>query len=327
MRRPRGEPMRAGGAHDVYTRARTRVRAAMVLVVALSAPVFGLVTTTAPASADPVSNLRTSIDHVAQQWFDAQVEVQRLDERITSNELRVKELRSRARTLQLQATARAVDMYVGKPNSLVDVFTDGTALDSARRVELIARANAKSTQTFDALTELTNKLKSQRSVLTKQRDAKRAAVDALTRSRATLDADLRGARKAAARAALAARARATSVARTSNGATTPAPRLVAAPVAVVAAPVARGLHPMHNQPYLVCTRHRESRGNYSVVSASGRYYGAYQFLRTTWDVTAIHAGRSELVGVQPNTASEYDQDDLAWTLYQWQGSGPWGGRC
>jgi hypothetical protein len=84
---------------------------------------------------------------------------------------------------------------------------------------------------------------------------------------------------------------------------------------------------MHNQPYLACTRNRESRGNYSVVSASGLYYGAYQFLRTTWDVTAIHAGRSELVGVQPNTASEYDQDDLAWALYQWQGSGPWGGRC
>ncbi|MDQ1519986.1 MAG: resuscitation-promoting factor RpfB [Actinomycetota bacterium] len=303
----------------------------MVLVVALSAPVFGLVTRTAPASADSVSNLRTSIDHVAQQWFDAQVQVQRLDERITAIQQRVTDLGSRARALHLEATARAVDMYVGKPNSLVDVFTEGTALDSARRVELIARANEKSTQTFDALTQLTNELKSQRDALTKQRDAKRAAVGALTRSRSTLDADLRGARAAAARAAraaLAARAaRVTSVARTGNGAPA-APSFAAAPVAVVAAPaVAHGVHPMHNQPYLACTRNRESRGNYSVVSSSGLYYGAYQFLRTTWDVTAIHAGRSELVGVPPNTASEYDQDDLAWALYQWQGSGPWGGRC
>ena len=26
-------------------------------------------------------------------------------------------------------------------------------------------------------------------------------------------------------------------------------------------------------------------------------------------------------------ASEYDQDEMAWSLYQWQGNGPWGGRC
>jgi len=26
-------------------------------------------------------------------------------------------------------------------------------------------------------------------------------------------------------------------------------------------------------------------------------------------------------------SSVYDQDDMAWNLYQWQGTGPWGGRC
>jgi hypothetical protein len=84
---------------------------------------------------------------------------------------------------------------------------------------------------------------------------------------------------------------------------------------------------MHDHPFLACTRSRESRGDYTVVSSSGLYYGAYQFLRETWDVTALHAGRPELVGVLPNTASEFDQDDLAWTLYEWQGNAPWGGRC
>ena len=73
-------------------------------------------------------------------------------------------------------------------------------------------------------------------------------------------------------------------------------------------------------------RQCESGGRYDINTGNG-YFGAYQFLRTTWDVTAIHAGRSDLVGVQPNTASEYDQDDLAWALYQWQGNAPWGGRC
>jgi hypothetical protein len=77
----------------------------------------------------------------------------------------------------------------------------------------------------------------------------------------------------------------------------------------------------------VCTRARESRGNYSVVSASGLYHGAYQFAPTTWNATASHAGRVELIGVLPSRASAYDQDDMAWTLYQWQGNRPWGGRC
>ena len=58
-----------------------------------------------------------------------------------------------------------------------------------------------------------------------------------------------------------------------------------------------------------------------------RYYGAYQFAPTTWNVTASHLGRLDLVGVLPSQASQYDQDEMAWALYQWQGNAPWGGRC
>ena len=79
--------------------------------------------------------------------------------------------------------------------------------------------------------------------------------------------------------------------------------------------------PHHNDPFLVCTRAHESAGNYGVVSSTG-YYGAYQFAPTTWDTTAVHAGRHDLVGVLPSLASPYDQDEMAWTLYQWQGNGP-----
>jgi hypothetical protein len=71
---------------------------------------------------------------------------------------------------------------------------------------------------------------------------------------------------------------------------------------------------------------RESGGNYGAISPAG-YYGAYQFAPTTWNATASHAGRLGLVGVLPSNASVYDQDEMAWTLYQWQGKGPWGGRC
>ena len=88
-----------------------------------------------------------------------------------------------------------------------------------------------------------------------------------------------------------------------------------------------GVHPHHDDPFLSCVRQRESGGNYAIVSSDGLYYGAYQFLQTSWNSTANHAGRPELVGVPPNQASVYDQDDMAWDLYQWQGMGPWGGHC
>jgi peptidoglycan hydrolase CwlO-like protein len=316
-----------------------------VLVVVACTPVAGWASATTPASADSVSQLRASIDHVAQQWFDAQAEVQRLDHEITANEQRLRDLERRAHDLQLEATERAVDMYVGKPNRIVDVLAGDSAIDSARRVELIERANAKSSETFDALTDLMHELRVQRTVLVHQRDEQRDAVASLANYRATLDAQLRDARAAAlaaarakaAKQAAAARAAAAKQAASAGNRTTAAPTPVDstpvnAPAAtlplVVPAPAApAGVHPMHDHPFLVCTRNRESRGNYGVVSSSGLYYGAYQFLRRTWDVTAIHAGRSSLVGVLPNTASQYDQDDLAWSLYQWQGNAPWGGRC
>jgi hypothetical protein len=101
-----------------------------------------------------------------------------------------------------------------------------------------------------------------------------------------------------------------------------------APAQVVFTPPSSsgGVSPHHNDPFLVCTRARESAGDYGAVSPSG-YYGAYQFLPSTWDVTVLHEGRSDLVGVLPSHASPYDQDEAAWTLYQWQGNAPWGGRC
>ena len=83
----------------------------------------------------------------------------------------------------------------------------------------------------------------------------------------------------------------------------------------------------HDDPFLVCTRSRESSGNYAVINPAGPWYGAYQFSQSTWNSIANHTGRLDLVGVQPNTASVADQDAMAWALYQWQGKGPWGGRC
>jgi hypothetical protein len=81
----------------------------------------------------------------------------------------------------------------------------------------------------------------------------------------------------------------------------------------------------HNDPFLTCVREHESGGNYRVDSPGGVYHGAYQFLQSTWDATVRHIGAVDLVGMDPHTASPTLQDDMAWALYQWQGSGPWGG--
>jgi muramidase (phage lysozyme) len=76
---------------------------------------------------------------------------------------------------------------------------------------------------------------------------------------------------------------------------------------------------------LACVKQRESGGNYQAVGAG--YYGAYQFAPSTWDATARHAGRLDLVGVRPDRASPADQDAMALHLLQWQGRAPWGGYC
>ncbi len=69
-------------------------------------------------------------------------------------------------------------------------------------------------------------------------------------------------------------------------------------------------------------RQCESTGNYAAVSTSGRYRGAYQFSRATWDWVAGFTNPS-LIGVDPAAASPADQDALALALWQARGWGPW----
>lgn len=108
--------------------------------------------------------------------------------------------------------------------------------------------------------------------------------------------------------------------------TTPPTTAPTAPPPTTAAPVAPPAS-TSDQAFLACVRKRESGGNYQIVSANGMYFGAYQFLQSSWDSTANYAGRPDLVGQRPNTASPADQDAMALALYHWQGSRPWGGAC
>jgi hypothetical protein len=105
--------------------------------------------------------------------------------------------------------------------------------------------------------------------------------------------------------------------------------ITAVGVGFVAVLSAGCLPSLGQHPFLVCTRAHESdtAGGYGAVNPSGKYRGAYQFSQSTWDNTARHAGRPDLVGVDPAAANPADQDFLAMDLYRWQGASPWGGRC
>lgn len=69
-------------------------------------------------------------------------------------------------------------------------------------------------------------------------------------------------------------------------------------------------------------RQCEAGGNYAITNPSGKYRGAYQFDRSTWDsVAGRHA--PALVGVDPAAASPANQDAMAFALYSERGSNPW----
>jgi hypothetical protein len=82
-----------------------------------------------------------------------------------------------------------------------------------------------------------------------------------------------------------------------------------------------------NSGFLNCVRSRESHGQYGASNGGSGAAGAYQFLPQTWNNTAAHAGRPDLVGRNPTSVSRADQDAMAQSLYSWQGSAPWGGGC
>lgn len=69
-------------------------------------------------------------------------------------------------------------------------------------------------------------------------------------------------------------------------------------------------------------RECESGGDYGITNPSGKYRGAYQFDRSTWNSVAERHDPS-LVGVDPAAASPADQDAMAMALYSERGARPW----
>jgi len=61
--------------------------------------------------------------------------------------------------------------------------------------------------------------------------------------------------------------------------------------------------------WLTALRTCETNGSYVKNTGNG-FYGAYQFMISTWNSTASKIGRSDLVGVRPDMANSADQDML-----------------
>jgi len=99
----------------------------------------------------------------------------------------------------------------------------------------------------------------------------------------------------------------------------PTPDIIDVPTDTVPAPQ---LPPGTDPDKWEALRQCESNGNYAITNPSGKYRGAYQFDRSTWNsVAERHA--PNLVGVDPAAASPADQDGMAFALYTERGASPW----
>jgi hypothetical protein len=318
----------------VLSRTTTLKRAgALTCVVALAlagVPAFA----TAQATAHGPSSLREAIDATADQWFAAQARADDLDRRIELLSRTLSHLEVRVDRIRVIADKRAVQIYQDSTQGLGTMFGDDP-LEVGRRAALVGQANAESEDAIDALTASVAELTAQRADLDRTRKDLADTLRELDTQGRTLDAQLaklQGSAGVTADTVLAAdvgRTRVTPTDATAEATATPTPTTAQeTPTTLALSPPSNAgrVSSHHDDPFLVCTRAHESAGDYGVVSSSG-YYGAYQFAPTTWDVTASHAGRLDLVGVLPSLANAYDQDEMAWVLYQWQGNSPWGGRC
>ena len=298
---------------------------------------------TAPTEDASVATLRAEADALATRYFAALGRAEELDAEAERTAAEVDDLEASAERARIAARDRALVAYRQSGSRLGTVMEGDDLLDSARRARLIDQVNERDHATYDRLRDVSKALRARRQELESVRAEQAAGLDELRAQGAAIDARLaRAAQREAEALQAAAGASSPSPA---AGAPAPAATTAAPGAAPTAAPVPTptppppatppppvysgtpGVHPHHDDPFLTCVRARESSGRYGAVNPAGPYLGAYQFLQSTWNAAANHAGRRELVGVPPNLATPYDQDDMAWALYQWQGAGPWGGAC
>jgi len=255
-----------------------------------------------------VADAQAKADQAASAYLDALTKSHQVDAEVLQIQQSIGTLEVRFAALRSDAQVRAIEAYKrsGTPIAVL-LGDDAPGMDGARRSVLLDYLNARDDTTAGQFRKVRDGLQNRQRELKDAQAQQTALVAQLKGEEDRLNGELIAAQN---------KRRAAAGAPASNT-LGPSSNYVPSP----------GENPHHNDPFLVCTRGIESGGNYQAYNGSGPYYGAYQFTQSTWNSSANHAGRGELIGVDPRNASEYDQDDMAWTLYQWQGKGPWGGRC
>jgi Transglycosylase-like domain len=293
------------------SRAAGRLKAgALTGLVVVALAVFAA----APAGAQQgpsggVAEAQARADRAASAYIDALAKSQQVDAEIGEIQQGMAGLEQRVAELRGTAQVHALAAYKRSGTPVVAVLgADAPAMDSARRTVLLNLLNTRDNDAAAQLRKAREGLQNRQHDLEEAQQQHGALLAQLKSEEERLNAELSVAQN---------QRRGASASAPAGGALAPLTDYVPRP----------GEHPRHNDPFLVCTRGIESKGNYQAYNASGPYLGAYQFTQSTWNSTANHAGRGELVGVDPRDASEYDQDDMAWTLYEWKGKSPWGGRC
>jgi len=87
-------------------------------------------------------------------------------------------------------------------------------------------------------------------------------------------------------------------------------------------------------PRLVCLRYRESdrgpyphKNGYTIVSSNGLYFGAYQYLPSTWNSQARSQGYGAWAGTRPDQAPAHIQDAVTLSTLNNGGASHWGYSC
>lgn len=310
-------------------RSRPVAAVGLVLVLALVVPV-------ADASpGDPVAAARERVAAATEDRRAAEAHLEQLRRDHEALAAEVAELgeAEQALTRELTDTRRqmrefAVEAYIDGGQS--ELFRSTLSIDQAQALAWQASISARQA---DAAAAAAHRYRTLRDATTPQRLEAAAKLDELDERIVAAGNDLiqAAAHERDAEAALAAEQAAAArraeeqraaerEARQRVGAQ-PAVSRGSAPAATGSAPAATGGHGARGNPtqrelqILAKIRRCESGGNYSITNPSGRYRGAYQFDRATWQSVG---GSGD-----PAAAAPAEQDYRALLLLRSRGTRPW----
>jgi uncharacterized protein YlxW (UPF0749 family) len=308
-----------------------RVAAVAVGAVALGALLVGGVVPAGSApAADPVADARRAVEAATADRERAEARLAEVSARRAELERRAAELEASdaASTMQLaDARARlrelAVAAYIdgGRTELLQASLEPGEAATVAWRVGMVSGGADRVSEAVERFEQLRAANDPEQQAVAAELDRRRAEeaearsdvvqTSALERdAQSALDAALARRRQAEA-AARAAQATAVAKAAPAGKRRTPS----SSSAAGLAVPVRGGGPTPEEAAFLAKVRQCESGGNYSIVSSTGRYRGAYQFSVQTWQGVG---GTGD-----PAAASPAEQDARALALLRLQGTRAW----